>query len=232
MNHLRRRFSVSNQHNVNFNQKLLLIPYFSIGALVYPERGDFVAGLGDLTSHKQLNRLRSHLTSSANGRKLLAERPLINTKTISFTQLQSYPTDSFGFAYYSFLNHHDYSPDDRTPVRYISDPELAYILTRYRQIHDFWHILSGLPVSILGELGLKRFEWYVTGFPLGFLSSTAGQLRLNSSERDILYKILFPWAQRCAAKADDLIAFRYEDHLNKSLDELRDILRFEKAPKI
>jgi ubiquinone biosynthesis protein COQ4 len=232
MNHLRRRFSSCSKSHVSFPQKALLIPYFSIGALTYPERGDFVAGLGDLTSQSHLIRLKSHLNSSSAGRKLLIEKPLINSKSINLSELETYDQDSFGYAYHSFLSHHGYSPDDRTPVRYIQDPDLLYIMTRYRQIHDFWHILSGLPVSVLGELGLKRFEWYVTGFPLGFLSSTAGQLRLSHAERAVLYEILFPWAQRCASNAKDLIAFRYEDHLHLSLDQARDILSFEKAPDI
>jgi hypothetical protein len=31
------------------SKKSLLIPYFAIGAFIDPTRGDFVAGLGDIT---------------------------------------------------------------------------------------------------------------------------------------------------------------------------------------
>lgn len=39
--------------------------------------------------------------------------------------------------------------------RFISDPDLAYVLQRYREIHDLLHVLTGAPTSVLGELGQK-----------------------------------------------------------------------------
>ncbi|KAF1743747.1 hypothetical protein MXB_4332 [Myxobolus squamalis] len=30
-------------------------------------------------------------------------------------------------------------------VHYIDDVELAYVMQRYREIHDFNHVLSGIP---------------------------------------------------------------------------------------
>jgi ubiquinone biosynthesis protein COQ4 len=53
------------------------------------------------------------------------------------------------------MNGHIYSPNDRTAVRFIDDAELAYVLLRYRQVHDFWHVLLALPTTILGELAQK-----------------------------------------------------------------------------
>ena len=42
--------------------------------------------------------------------------------------------------------------------RFVSDPELAYVLQRYREIHDLLHVLTGMPTSVMGELGQKVRE--------------------------------------------------------------------------
>lgn len=39
--------------------------------------------------------------------------------------------------------------DERAQVKFVDNPELAYVMQRYREIHDFWHILSGLETSVL-----------------------------------------------------------------------------------
>ena len=42
--------------------------------------------------------------------------------------------------------------------RLVEDAELAYAMTRYREIHDFLHVLTGLPPTVEGELALKTLE--------------------------------------------------------------------------
>ena len=44
------------------------------------------------------------------------------------------------------------SPDTRLAVRFVDDPELAYVMLRYRQTHDLVHTLLGMPTNMLGEL--------------------------------------------------------------------------------
>ena len=51
-------------------------------------------------------------------------------------------------------------------MNYIEDEELAYVMSRYREVHDFWHVLSGLPPTELGEITLKWFEAVQTGLPM------------------------------------------------------------------
>jgi len=50
------------------------------------------------------------------------------------------------------------TPDSRRPVRFVDDPELAYVLQRYRETHDFNHLILGIlryavtKSQFLGEL--------------------------------------------------------------------------------
>ena len=55
-------------------------------------------------------------------------------------------------------------------------------MQRYRECHDFYHALTGLPVIIEGELALKAFEFANTGLPMAGLSLVA-YARLKPRER-------------------------------------------------
>jgi hypothetical protein len=44
------------------------------------------------------------------------------------------PAGSFGEAYLAFMSDRSFHADDRPPVRFIDDPQLAYIATRAREV--------------------------------------------------------------------------------------------------
>lgn len=130
-----------------------------------------------MTSSRYLQTLRKRLQMTEQGRLLLEEKPLISEESlnakvrgtkyssikcvvdeISCQKLRLYDSNTFGKHYIDFMDVHHISADSRAAVKFESDSELAYILMRCRQIHDFWHVLLGLPPSVLGEVALKRFE--------------------------------------------------------------------------
>ncbi len=43
--------------------------------------------------------------------------------------------------------------------RFVDDPELAYVITRAREVHDFWHVLFDCHTNVFGELALKALEF-------------------------------------------------------------------------
>jgi ubiquinone biosynthesis protein COQ4 len=54
--------------------------------------------------------------------------------------------------------------EDQMPVvdtRVLS--ERAYVMLRYRQTHDFLHVVTGMPTTLVAELALKWFEFLQTG---------------------------------------------------------------------
>lgn len=120
---------------------------------------------------------------------MLKSKPFISTKTLNPLELRQMPTGSLGREYIDFMDGHSFSADERyhqlklfglveviwlvrilinnnhehrSLVRFLIDPEKAYVMTRYRQIHDFWHVLTKLPTSVVGEVALKVFEFQVT----------------------------------------------------------------------
>ena len=56
-------------------------------------------------------------------------------------------------------------------------------MTRYREIHDFLHVLTGLPPTVEGELALKSLEAVQTGLPMAALSAMAGPLSLRDPRK-------------------------------------------------
>lgn len=104
-------------------------------------------------------------------------------------------------------------------------------MCRYRQVHDFWHVLCDLPPTVLGEVALKWFELKATGLPVCLFSGLLGPLKLTSEERKYLITEYLPWVMRSKCHCDEILAFRYEDTLHRSVEEIRDLLRIEKAPR-
>jgi len=132
----------------------------------------------------------------------------------------------------TYIDKHGFSPDERTSVRFTMDPDIAYVMARYRQVHDFWHVLADLPPSLLGEISLKAFEFQVTGLPMCAMSVAIGHLKLTHSERMQLLHVYIPWAIRNSQQCEDLLSFPYEDHLELPVETVRKLLHFEKAPPL
>ena len=133
------------------------------------------------------------------------------------------------------MRSHQFEADARPKVKFINDEEdneLAYVMLRYRQVHDFWHVLCGLPPTILGEIALKSFEWRITGLPSCGLSTVIGPLRLTHAERYILLTQYIPWAMRSGTECEDLLLYDYEKHIDKDIDEIRIELNLEPAPEL
>ncbi|KAI9308438.1 coenzyme Q biosynthesis protein Coq4-domain-containing protein [Cunninghamella echinulata] len=205
----------------------------AIAALRDPYRGDMVATLGETTGSLFLKRMRDSMLASTSGRQILKERPSINTKTIDFDKLRKEcEPGTFGYAYITWLDEQQVTPDTRSPVHFVDDEELAYIMKRYREIHDFFHTLTGLGVTVEEELALKWFEWVQTGLPMTMLSSVFGPLQLNWMERYRLYTTYVPWALQCGASCEPLMNVYYEHKFLTPLDDLRKELGIITPPSL
>lgn len=203
----------------------------AFAALRDPTQAERVAMLGETTGHFFLTSIRNKMLLDKTGRRILRERPLLDIQTISLEKLNTLPIGSFGKEYAQFMLSNGISPQGRSPVHYVDDAELAYVMTRYRQIHDFWHTLTGLDdISVETELALKWFEWVQTGLPMTMLSSLVGPLRLTSLERKRLFNIYVPWALRTAGNAKFLMNVMYEELWERDLVELRRELGITSLP--
>ncbi|KAJ6507730.1 ubiquinone biosynthesis protein COQ4, mitochondrial [Mycena vitilis] len=190
-------------------------------SLANPRRGDMVAALGETTAGPALPRLRDIMLESAEGRQILKDRPRINSKTVDMNKLAQYPEGTLGRAYVTWLERCGVTPDTREPVHYIDDPELAYVMQRYRECHDFYHCIVNLPVSVDSEIAVKYFEYANLGLPMAAISALFGPLRLNSAQFQRLFSEYVPWALRCGGSSRSLITVYWEQRWDQNIEDMK-----------
>ncbi|KAI8902757.1 ubiquinone biosynthesis protein COQ4 [Globomyces pollinis-pini] len=195
-----------------------------------PLRGDMVAALGETTGLSAIHQMRRKMRLDTAGRKILRIKPIINSSTIDYSALAALPKNTFGYHYQKFMQDHNITSDSRSDVKYIGDPELAYVMLRYRQIHDFWHTLVDLPIATEAEIALKYFEFFQTGLPMNALSALVGPLRLSPSERERLMNVYIPWAIQCGQSSKFLMNVMYEDLFEMDIEKVRNDLGIIPAP--
>ncbi|PYI17137.1 coenzyme Q biosynthesis Coq4 [Aspergillus violaceofuscus CBS 115571] len=169
------------------------------------------------------------MLADATGRQILRERPRITSQTLQMGYLRTLPENTVGRTYATWLDREGVSPDTRDSVQYIDDPECAYVMQRYRECHDFYHAVTGLPIFVEGELALKAFEFLNTLLPMTGLSLFAA-VRLKPAERERLFQIYLPWAVKSGLKSKELINVYWEKILEKDVGVLREELGIERPP--
>ncbi|KAL8772043.1 MAG: hypothetical protein Q9209_002709 [Squamulea sp. 1 TL-2023] len=204
----------------------------AVTSLFNPRRGDLIATLGETTATPYfIYRLRDAMLSSSTGRRILRDRPRITSQTMSLQHLRTLPENSVGHAYASWLDKEGVSPDTRDEVRYIDDEECAYVMQRYRECHDFYHALTGLPVMVEGEVALKAFEFANTLLPMTGLSLFA-VTRLKPAERSRFWRTYLPWALTNGLRSKEIINVYWEEQLERDVDDLREELGIERPPDL
>ena len=204
----------------------------AITSMIDHHRHDMIAALGEATAQPFfISWLRNRMLADPTGRRILRDRPRITSKTMSLDMLRKLPENTVGRAYAAWLDREGVTPDTRDQVRYIDDEEDAYVMQRYRECHDFSHALTGLPVFVEGEIGLKAFEFANTGLPMTGIS-LAAIIRLKPMERQRMFETYLPWAFKNGWSAKDVINVYWEEELETDVDDLRSRLGIERPPDL
>ena len=129
-----------------------------------------------------------------------------------------------------------FSSNDRPVCQVIQDVELAYVMQRYREIHDTIHVLLGYGVTVPEELAVKWFEMSTLGLPLGALSSISSPLILlnrslkaqNTEPMTLYFTKYLPHVNKCilnqkALQSSDsfLMNVYFEREFETDIGELR-----------
>eukprot|EP01060_Flectonema_neradi_P015050 TRINITY_DN21732_c0_g1_i1.p1 TRINITY_DN21732_c0_g1~~TRINITY_DN21732_c0_g1_i1.p1 ORF type:complete len:232 (+),score=33.53 TRINITY_DN21732_c0_g1_i1:74-769(+) len=210
-------------------QKGLLTVGSAIGATIDPwRRGDLVATLGETTGWYSLERLRDDIVQTENGRKLLEKKPRLNDDNL-LKKLKTCNQDTLGRLYFDFMSQRDFKISERPTVKFIDDPQLAYIMTRYRETHDLAHVVSGLTTSVVAEMTLKSFEFRQTHLPMTGLASLAGSVHLSSSHIDYFINKGLPWAAT-AGQGELILSVPWEELWDTDIEDVRNQLLIPAAP--
>eukprot|EP01134_Creolimax_fragrantissima_P003408 CFRG3408T1 len=212
-------------------QKVLLSVGSAFAGLINPERQEMIATLGETTGECTLRFLRDKMLKTEEGKELLRKRPLITEKYVNVPFLRTLPDGTFGREYVRFLDINKVSPDTRCAVQFVDDEELAYVMVRYRQIHDYIHTLLDLETTVACEVAVKWFEMCQTGLPMTALSSVFGPFRLSIPEKAVLFTQQVPWAIRNGTQSDFLLAVQFEKYFDMPVEELRRKLKVIPYPR-
>lgn len=164
------------------------------------------------------------LRDTTEGRLLLRERPSLQAKDLDLCALRMLPPDSLGN---TLVRYYDDNGIEPFKSLYPVNNDVEYLATRYREIHDIAHIVSGYKPDEIGELELQAF--------------ILGNLGLRQSVLAIVGTALFPPSQfpplrayarrlmaafrRGQASGDIAIEPRYEHFWDHTLEDLRQQLR-------
>ena len=195
-----------------------------------PNRTDQVFEIIGGLSGDAFERAFARFTATAEGRRLLAERPSLLAALSDRNALEALPEGSFGRAYADFMGagqldaaglvEADQTAAQNVPRDYEPDPDFEYFGDRLRDMHDLWHVLTGYGRDELGEAANLAFTLgQVWNVGVAFIVAAAmvlGPKDLSCHWQRYLYQ-----AWRRGRRASLLSAAPYERLLPLQLDEVR-----------
>lgn len=211
-------------------QKLLLTVGSSVMSIADPFRHDMIAVLGETTGVYAAKKIHERMLIDPEGSSILREKPRICSETLNFSFLKSLPEGTFGHAYMKFLKDNNVTPDTRQPVHFVDHPEFAYVIQRYREIHDLIHTLLGMPTNMLGEVAVKWVEAIQFKLPMCVAAALLGPIRLRPKQREKYVNAYLPWAIDCGFKSNFLMNVYFEKRWQEDLETLRQELNIPPPP--
>ncbi|CDR99311.1 hypothetical protein, partial [Sporisorium scitamineum] len=144
--------------------------------------------LTQVSSGPSLPHLLESMRSTESGRRLLIERPSVNSDTVDVEYLSGLERGTFGREWTEWLKENGVGPDGRAEADYMPTSEHKYLIQRYRESHDFYHLLLRMPVTQLGETVVKYFEMAQMNMPVAGFAAAGGTLRILASNLSSLPK--------------------------------------------
>jgi len=133
--------------------------------------------------------------------------------------LLQYPPDSLGYKYAAGLQAAGFDPNFYRSI--VVEDDISYLLLRFRQTHDIWHLVTGFGTDVAGELSLKAFELAQTRRPMAAVLMSVGLLKALVSAPESLSDLFYLMSQayQLGLKATPLLAQRWEEAWDKPLTQ-------------
>ncbi|XP_067012145.1 ubiquinone biosynthesis protein COQ4 homolog, mitochondrial isoform X2 [Anabrus simplex] len=201
-------------------QKLLLAAGSAAVSLIDPTRADMIAVMGETAGTSAIRYMLKKMEASPEGQEILRKRPRINSRTVDLEKLKELPDGTLGHAYIKFLEVNNVTPDSRLQVQFVDDVELAYVIQRYREVHDLFHTVLNMPTNMLGEVTVKWVEAIQTRLPMCVGGALFGALRLAPKQRQKYVQYYLPWAIRTGTTGSFLMNVFFEQRWDQPVREL------------
>ena len=221
---------INNYQPISPLEKVTSILTHSVGALVFPKNSEHLATFGELTSESQLQTIRSRMQADEVGAVILQEKPRIRSAFVDFQHLRTLPPHTLGYHYMQYMDSRGLHPDERPLVKHIEDMELAYIYQRYKEIHDFLHVILNKQISIADEVKVKWFEYYQLNLFSAGMASVFGPLQLSPSKIAEMFTEHAFTMIRKAETSKFCMNVYYEKHFEEDIGQFRNFFFNRESP--
>jgi ubiquinone biosynthesis protein COQ4 len=175
--------------------------------------------------HALMRKVARSLGRHGEDRRLLSERPRLNTRTVSLESMAALPAQSLGHAYAAYFEDNAITPFEppALPVDTVED----YVATRLREVHDVFHVVTGYGTDDIGEVELQWFNLGNLGWgPLPLLVLVASFFMGRTAKYGGLWAVCkrARAAYRRGRRSRTLASVRWEDHWLTPVRELQSLL--------
>lgn len=177
----------------------------------------------EITGRPRFRQLLAEMPHTAEGARLLRERPELSSDRVDYDRLRALPATTLGGAYARHLDDNSLTADyQAAATRHVDDPDMAYLMRRFRQTHDVWHALLGVGITGHEEVLVHWFSYGQLRLPVSGLIMVFGTLKHVVLERrwDALRHSLLE-AHRAGARAAPLLGVIWEDLWDAPLAQVR-----------
>lgn len=162
------------------------------------------------------------LRATEDGGRLLRGRPSLQGPELDLEALGRLPEYTFGHAVARYFRDNEITPFETTSAL---RNDVDYLSKRYRETHDFVHVLTGYGTDVAGEMEVQAFARGNLGIRSPLLIIAFATL-LDPIEGDPIPP-LRPFfrrlrrAHRRGARSPSLLRFAYEEHWESPLAEVQ-----------
>ncbi|MBX3159488.1 MAG: hypothetical protein KF773_26190 [Deltaproteobacteria bacterium] len=177
----------------------------------------------EITGRPRYRALLEVLPRTPEGRRILAERPELSSQHVDYDALRALPADTLGGAYVRHLDDNGITADyQAAATRHVDDPDMAYLMRRFRQTHDVWHALLGLGITGHEEVLIHWFSYGQLRLPVSAMIMLFGTLKhLVAERRWAALRHSLSEAYRAGRDADQLLSVYWEDLWREPLAVVR-----------
>jgi len=177
----------------------------------------------EITGRPRFRALLAEMERTPEGRRLMTERPELSTELVDYDALRELPATTFGGAYVRHLDGNGITADyQAAATRHVDDPDMAYLMRRFRQTHDVWHALLGLGIAGHEEVIIHWFSYGQLRLPVSAMIMALGTLKhivLEKRWGALRHSALD--AYRAGRDAEPLMPVYWEDLWERPLEEIR-----------
>jgi ubiquinone biosynthesis protein COQ4 len=177
----------------------------------------------EITGRPRYRRLLAELNASDEGRRILELRPELSSQHVDYDALRALPETTLGGAYVRHLDRNHITADyQAAATRHVDDPDMAYLMRRFRQTHDVWHALLGLGITGHEEVIIHWFSFGQLRLPVSALIMVFGSMKHILFERRWgALRHSMGEAYRAGRDAKPLLGVVWEDRWAEPLADVR-----------